>query len=129
VEVTLSSGQRQFESEGEPVARHFGQMKKRTGKESYCLFIAPTVNPNVLAYYYVLNKTNVSYYGGNPRIIPLDLDQFMKLIDSSYNYQSHPVPRDVKQFLTDAMEQLQVSDNETDWGQRIQNCVNTWLAA
>lgn len=35
VEVTMQQGQRQYESEGEPVARHYGQMKKRTGKEAY----------------------------------------------------------------------------------------------
>ena len=30
VEVTMQSGQRQYEAEGEPVARHYGQLKKRT---------------------------------------------------------------------------------------------------
>ena len=40
VEVTMQQGQRQYEMEGEPVARHFGQIKKKFGKETYCLFIA-----------------------------------------------------------------------------------------
>ncbi len=40
VEVTLQSGQRQYESEGEPVARHYGQLKKRTGKDTYCLLLS-----------------------------------------------------------------------------------------
>ena len=45
VEVTLQSGQRQYESEGEPVARHYGQLKRNLGKDTYCLFIAPNINP------------------------------------------------------------------------------------
>lgn len=36
VEVTLQSGQRQYESEGEPVARHYGQLKK-TNRKRYIL--------------------------------------------------------------------------------------------
>lgn len=74
VEVTMQQGQRQYESEGEPVARHFGQMKKRTGKEAYCLFIAPTINKACLAHFFALNKIGISYYGGKTKIIPLELD-------------------------------------------------------
>jgi YD repeat-containing protein len=57
VEVTLQSGQRQYETEGEPVARHYGKLKKKTGKDTYCLFIAPTINPAALVHFYILNKT------------------------------------------------------------------------
>ena len=70
VEVTMQQGQRQYESEGEPVARHLGQMKKRTGKESYCLFIAPSINKASLAHFFALNKIGISYYGGKTKIIP-----------------------------------------------------------
>jgi hypothetical protein len=58
VEVTLQSGQRQYESEGEPVSRHYGQLKKKSGKETFCLFIAPTINKATLAHFFSLNKTN-----------------------------------------------------------------------
>ena len=34
VEVTLQAGQRQYESEGEPVARHYGQLKKKDWKRT-----------------------------------------------------------------------------------------------
>lgn len=38
VEVTMQQGQRQYESEGEPVARHYGQMKSgREKKPIVCL--------------------------------------------------------------------------------------------
>lgn len=129
VEVTMQQGQRQYESEGEPVARHFGQIKKRTGKDTYCLFIAPTINKACLAHFFALNKIGISYYGGKTRIIPLDLDQFMRLVENSYNYPSQPTPYNIRQFLDDVMHQEEIAVDENDWNDRIQHCVTQWLAA
>jgi hypothetical protein len=129
VEVTMQSGQRQYESEGEPVARHYGQMKQRTGKEAYCLFIAPAINPAALMHFYALNQMNNRYYGGRTQIVPLELDQFMRLVDTAYNNTNRPEPRDVKRFLDSAIEQIQLAADEQEWGERIQGCIENWLAA
>lgn len=129
VEVTMQNGQRQYETEGEPVARHYGQMKTRTGKNAYCLFIAPTINPASLSHFYALNQINIGYYGGKAQIIPIDLDQFMKLVDAAYNNSDRPEPHNVQQFLDSAIEQVPLSANETEWSERIQSCVEQWLDA
>lgn len=129
VEVTMQSGQRQYEAEGEPVARHYGQMKSRTGKNAYCLFIAPTVNPAALSHFYALNQIDIGYYGGKAQIIPLELDQFMKLVDNAYNNPNRPEATDVKRFLDSAIEQIPLAANENEWSERIQNCIDQWLAA
>lgn len=133
VEVTMQSGQRQYEAEGEPVARHYGQMKNRTGKNAYCLFIAPTINPASLSHFYALNQINIGYYGGKAQIIPLELDQFMRLVDIAYNYQNdkrkRPNPNDVQKFLNSAIEQVVNSTNENEWSERIQDCIHQWLVA
>ena len=129
VEVTMQQGQRQYESEGEPVARHFGQMKKRTGKDAYCLFIAPTINKASLAHFFALNKIGISYYGGKTKIIPLELDQFMRLVENSYNYHTQPTPHNIRQFLDEVMRQEELAVDENDWNEIIQNCVAEWLAA
>ena len=128
VEVTMQRGSRQYESEGEPVARHFGQIKKRTGKETYCLFIAPTINKACLAHFFALNKMEISYYGGKTKIIPLDLEQFMRLVDNSYNYERHPSAQELKFFLDDVISQEENSANELEWAKKIQECVTNWLA-
>lgn len=128
VEVTMQQGQRQYESEGEPVARHFGQMKKRTGKDTYCLFIAPTINKASLAHFFALNKIGISYYGGKTKIIPLELDQFMRLVENSYNYHTKPTPHNIRQFLDEAMRQEELAVDENDWNDKIQTCVAEWLA-
>lgn len=129
VEVTMQQGQRQYESEGEPVARHFGQMKKRTGKEAYCLFIAPTINKASLAHFFALNKIGISYYGGKTKIIPLELDQFMRLVENSYNYHTQPTPHDIREFLDEVMRQEELAMDENDWNDKIQSCVSQWLVA
>lgn len=129
VEVTMQQGQRQYESEGEPVARHLGQMKKRTGKDAYCLFIAPTINQACLAHFYALNKIGISYYGGKTKIIPLELEQFMRLVENSYNYTSQPTPNNIRQFLDEVMRQEELASDENAWRESIQNCVEQWLVA
>lgn len=129
VEVTMQQGQRQYESEGEPVARHLGQMKKRAGKDAYCLFIAPTINKASLAHFFALNKIGIAYYGGKTKIVPLELDQFMRLVENSYNHPGQPTPQDIRRFLDEVMRQEELSTDEIDWNERIQNCVTQWLAA
>lgn len=129
VEVTLQSGQRQYEAEGEPVARHYGQLKRKSGKDTYCLFIAPTINAATLAHFYGLNHLSIALYGGKSKIIPLELDQFMRLVENSYNYRTRPAPADVRHFLDTVIEQGEKATDENDWRDRIQNCVDTWLVA
>ena len=127
VEVTMQSGQRQFENEGEPVARHFGKLKKMSGKETYCLFIAPVVNDAAVAHFFALNHIDISYYGGKTKIIPLDLDQFMRLVENSYNYCGNPEPKDIRKFLDLAINSSYAVQNESEWKAAIANYVDTWL--
>ena len=127
VEVTLQSGQRQYESEGEPVARHYGKLKKTSGKDAYCLFIAPTINNATLAHFYGLNHINIALYGGKSKIIPLELDQFMRLIDNSYNYKTQPGPKDLRRFLDHVITLCEKATDENNWRSEIQLCVNMWL--
>lgn len=129
VEVTMQSGQRQHEAEGESVARHYGTLKRRTEKDTFCLFIAPSVNAATLAHFYGLNHVPIALYGGKSKIIPLELDQFMRLVENSYSHKTQPTPADVRRFLDLAIEEGELAVDENDWRERIQNCVDTWLVA
>jgi len=60
VEVTMQGGQRQYETEGEPVTRHLAKVKRETNKPAYCLFIAPNINEACVAHFYALHKMNIS---------------------------------------------------------------------
>jgi hypothetical protein len=130
VEVTLQRGQRQYETEGEPVTRHYAQLQQRMGKETYCLFIAERINKATWAHFFGLNQIkNIAAYGGKPRIVPLELEHFMKLIDNSYNNPTTPFPSDVRTFLQTAIDMIDESQNEEDWKAKIHSCVETWMAA
>ena len=129
VEVTMQSGQRQYEAEGEPVARHYGLLKKRANKETYCLFIAPTINAATLAHFYGLNHLSIALYGGKSKIIPLELDQFMKLVENSYNYKTQPTPSDIRRFLDYTSKMCEKATDENNWRCGIQACVDMWLAS
>ena len=130
VEVTLQRGQRQYESEGEPVTRHYAQLQKTTKKTTYCLFIAPSINRATWAHFFGLNQIrNIAAYGGKPKIIPLELDSFMRLIENSYASNGIPQPQDVQTFLQTAIDEIENSADEIDWSNRIADYVDKWLVA
>jgi hypothetical protein len=128
VEVTMQRGQKQYEAENEPVSRHLGQMKERTKKEAYCLFIAPRINPAALAHFYSQNQVEISYYGGKTKIIPLELDDFMRLVDTAYNSPERPESHNVKRFFDLAIQQILLAKDEIEWNELIVSCIDQWLA-
>ena len=99
VEVTLSSGATQYNSESEPVARHLGNHKKKTNKDSYCLFIAPKVHPATIAHFFGLYKIDIEFYGGKSKIIPLNLSDFSRMIKLANEKQEKPKASDIGKFI------------------------------
>lgn len=129
VEVTLQRGQRQYESESEPITRHYGQLKKRSGKETYCLFIAPYINKATWAHFWGLNQVKNTYaYGGKPKIIPMELDSFTKLVENSYNHIGIPTPDDIQTFLDSSIQAIDTLNDENEWKEYIHSYAQNWLA-
>jgi hypothetical protein len=127
VEVTMQTGQRQYETEGEPVTRHLAKLKKKTDKPSYCLFIAPEINEACIAHFYALHKTNISYYGGTSTIVPLPLSVFQKMVEDSYKAVYMPKPQQVKRFFEYSNEIATASIDEKAWYREITNKALNWL--
>ena len=127
VEVTMQMGQRQYETEGEPVTRHLAKLKKETGKPSYCLFIAPEINEACIAHFYALHKMNISYYGGQSTIVPLPLNVFQKMLEDSYKASYIPQSQQVKRFFEHSNEIAAVCDNEKSWYYEITHKALNWL--
>lgn len=128
VEVTMQSGQRQYEAEGEPVARHLAKYKKSSNKEAFCLFIAPQINEACIAYFYSLTKVNISYYGGKSIIVPLPLEVFMKMVENSYSAKFVPTPVHIKELFDFAQQSAEISADENQWFYSIQEKALSWLA-
>ncbi len=127
VEVTMQSGQKQYEMEGEPVSRHLAKLKKETGKEAYCLFIAPKINESCIAYFYALHTMNIAFYGGNSVIVPLELDVFINMIEQSYKAGYVPNSEQVKKIFEYSMEQAKVSRDENEWYSKVKKKALNWL--
>ncbi len=127
VEVTMASGQKQYEMESEPVSRHLGKMKKLYGKPCYCLFVAPAINEACIAHFYALHNMNISYYGGKSVIVPLPLNIFQKMIEDSYKASHTPDPSQVRRFFEYSEELAKSSSNEKVWYKGITEKALSWL--
>jgi hypothetical protein len=127
VEVTMQGGQRQYETEGEPVTRHLAKVKRETEKPAYCLFIAPNINEACIAHFYALHKINISYYGGTSTIVPLPLSVFIKMVEDSHKAAYIPEPNHVQRFFERSNELASITNNERDWYEGITAEALNWL--
>lgn len=129
VEVTMQSGQRQYEMEGEPVSRHLAKVKKEQCKDAYCFFIAPKINEACIAHFYTLHLANIAFYGGKSIILPLELEVFEKMVEQSENANYTPNPEQVRRLCEYSMEVAQSASNEKEWYEAIKAKALNWLAA
>ncbi len=129
VEVTTLTGQRQYENEGEPVMRHLGKQKVATNKETFCLFIAPQINPSTIAYFYSLHHVNLKQYGGKMTIVPLDYGIFEKMLDDSFKASYRPLPAQVKAIFSFSNEAALKAENEEEWYEAVKQKTLSWLEA
>ena len=129
VEVTMSSGQRQYETEGEPVSRHLAKIKKEQGKEAYCFFIAPKINESSIAHFYILHLTDIAYYGGKSVIIPLELSVFEKMVEQSGKVAYTPTPSQVRRLCEYSMKIAKTAKDEKEWYQAVRDKALNWLTA
>jgi hypothetical protein len=119
VEVTMSSGQKQYEMEGEPVARHFGNLKRETDQDVYCIFIAPTLSPAAVAHFYGLHQISIAHYGGKAKIIPIQLNVFQQMLSNANRATNKPKSSDLRQFLEKASSFVGNVRDETEWLEKI----------
>lgn len=127
VEVTMASGQKQYEMEGESVCRHLAKLKKESGKEAYGLFIAPTVNEACIAHFYGLYHLNISYYGGTSVIVPLPLHVFRKMLEDSFRAEYTPDAGRVQAFFEYSRSVAAKSVSEQEWYGKIIEKALHWL--
>ena len=127
VEVTMASGQKQYEMEGEPVTRHLGKLKASSGKPCYCLFVAPTINDACVTHFYMAHHLNLKNYGGKSTIIPLPLQVFRKMVEDSYKASYTPNPSQVRSFFEASNEYAQKCESDMDWYEKIKEKALHWL--
>ncbi|MCK9368613.1 AlwI family type II restriction endonuclease [Candidatus Dojkabacteria bacterium] len=126
VEVTTSTGQKQYEMEGEPVGRHYGLYKKQLeNKELYCIFLTSKLNPATLAYFFMLHRTNIGYYGGVAKIIPVEIADFIKIL----NFANKNKPKSVwlKNLLNEMSDSALRVSTESEWINKIKMTIDALI--
>lgn len=127
VEVTMSGGNKQYEMEGEPVARHFGKIQNTSTDPVYCIFIAPKISEGALAHFFNLNRLNTKAYGGKTRIVPMNLSQFVSFISVAKD-KSFKNSKTLKGYLDLIINKIPSADDETIWFQQIHDSIPNWVS-
>lgn len=127
LEVTMSSGNKQYEMEGEPVARHFGNLQRSSDVPVYCLFVAPKISEGALAHFFNLNRMNTKAYGGKTRIVPMNLSQFVSFITiaKEKGFNNSKV---LKSYLDNVILNNQSMEDESVWYQQIHDSIPAWVS-
>ncbi len=74
-EVTMLTGRDQWYNEGQPVMRHLRDFEnEHEDKQSYCLFIAPTLHRDTINTFWTAIK--YEYEGRPQKIVPFSINQF-----------------------------------------------------
>jgi hypothetical protein len=126
VEVTLSSGNTQFNMEGESVARHFGNVQKNTTKPVFCFFIATKISEGALAHFFNLNRFNTKAYGGKTRIVPMNISHFIQFITIAKSKNFSDSGKLHKYLEKMILENQRVEDEEV-WFKNIEKSVSSWI--
>lgn len=93
IECTLMDGTMQRRGEMEPVSRHLGNHILRTGENTYCTFISPYLDINVLTHFRSLK--HVGYYDPQNyanhipslKVIPIKTNELKTIIQKGIKYK------------------------------------------
>jgi hypothetical protein len=79
-EVTLDVTRHQVYRESMPIMRHLRAFEnKNVDKAAFCIFIAPRIHPDTVNYFW--NSIKFGFEGRRQKIISLDLEQFVKVLE------------------------------------------------
>ena len=132
VEVTLTTGARQYAAEGEPVERHVGYLQRDTraaedSREVYGLFVAPSIARSVNSHFWNLHNARkpTKEFAGFVRVIPLTLEQFTQLVERSRGRL--PISSEAIHGLFAGASQAALdTDDEVAWRGRINELIASW---
>lgn len=88
VEVTLSTGMKQYDMEGEPVVRHIGELQKQG--PAFGIFIADKLNDSVINHFYITSLAISNVYNGTVDIIPMNTSTFVDFFKKAVNKDVQP---------------------------------------
>jgi len=126
-EVTLLKDRSQWFNEGQPVMRHLREFEEENSeKETYCLFIAPSLHVDTLETFWM--AINYGYKGKKQKIIPITLNQFVKMLKVllAMKEKGERFTRDHLLKLYISLLDLRGIENSDQWVNEIYNRLNKW---
>ena len=132
VDVTMSYGARQYDTESIPVPRHVGsfQKERRAGGDDrpvYGLFVAHRIHPEVTIPFWYLHKIPLRSYGGVVSVIPLDLEDLRALLRKARQV-GHWSADDIHHFFERARANALSTSDEKEWHRQLRKLARNWLA-
>jgi hypothetical protein len=127
VEVTLTSSSRQEAAEGEPVRRHVAEIAEQyenTGKRVYGLFIAINIDSNTAETFKSGNWYKPDDSKLSLQIIPIRLDDFSKLFESSFK-SGRLTPNMIRELITEC--RALSNYDAPEWKSQINNEVKRFV--
>lgn len=115
VEVTLSTGNKQYEMESEPVGRHIGELQKKG--PAFGIFIAEKLQDSVINYFYTTSLLNSAIYNGKVNVIPIDTQIFIDFFKKAVckDVQPDDLYKIHEYSLAKAKENFYNERTEKDW--------------
>ncbi|MBT8636920.1 AlwI family type II restriction endonuclease [Polynucleobacter paneuropaeus] len=127
-EVTLLTSRGQWYNEGQPVMRHLRDFEDKHAdkfRDFYCIFISPRLHEDTLNTFWTSNK--YEYRGRPQKIIPLNIDQFIKIFEFTVKQRKANVQNTstTLQKLFDSISKSVSALSSSDlWKNAIDNQVN-----
>jgi hypothetical protein len=130
VEVTLTSGRRQYITETEPVTFHVGKCQheeniSKKGRKVYGLFIAPNIHKHTAHYFHqYIQKMEVPDFG-NVTVIPLDLKTWLSVLEFA-NSIGYVRRHDLGSLLVNIEREGLVAKDGDSWMNAIPEHISVW---
>jgi len=127
-EVTLLRDRSQWFNEGQPVMRHLREFEDTNpDKETFCLFVAPSLHVDTVETFWN-SVYGLGYKGKKQKIIPLTINQFVKLLEVLLLLKKKRVKFTRKYLveLYNSILDIKGIDNSDKWVESIPNKLSSW---
>ncbi len=127
-EVTLLRDRSQWFNEGQPVMRHLREFEDTNpDKETFCLFVAPSLHVDTVETFWN-SVYGLGYKGKKQKIIPLTINQFVKLLEVLLLLKKKRVKFTRKYLveLYNSILDIKGIDNSDKWVEAIPNKLSSW---
>ena len=124
----MLTGRDQWYNEGQPVMRHLRDFEeKNSDKNSYCIFVAPTLHRDTLNTFWFSVK--YEYEGKKQRIIPLSIKDFIELLKTliAVKQKNKFLPHsELAHLYNNILLLSNKAKDVNEWVEKIPSVIMTW---